>query len=263
MNSPLSIVNSDVWSTPHTGGHFQTKQLSLSQHGESAWPTAKSAWKIFRSHTKFQITWIPIEMTGFRLRQFANNGRFHNWFNGFNSPFVDKLEPIAISTWRNLSPLRDIPNCIDFYLKLLDFADKCCRTMVNVTTLLRCKFACEHSHPLGICISFRPLEAWTYLRFSSCHLQSRHFAGTRWASVRCRYKSDDHILTEKPIWSNVGVSDIPNKGLDGKPDHRGQQEEWRDQNVEQSQRGKCFSWTEPDLFNIGVCDKGLQKQDTR
>jgi len=104
--------------------------------------------------------------------------------------------------------------------------------MVNVTTLLRCKSVCEHSHPLGICISFRPQEAWTYLRFSSCHLQSRHFAGTRWASVHCRYKSDDHILTDKPKWSNVGVRNIPNKGLDGKPDHRGQQEEWRDQNVE-------------------------------
>lgn len=55
----------------------------------------------------------------------------------------------------------------------------------------------------------------------------------------------------------------PDQCLHCKSDHGGEQEEWCDQDVEESQRGECPGWTQPVLRVADVCvsNKGLTENN--
>lgn len=57
---------------------------------------------------------------------------------------------------------------------------------------------------------------------------------------------------------------VPDQGLHGKPHHSGEQEEWCDQDVEESQRGECLGWSQlvVRFADVGVSNKGLKENIT-
>lgn len=59
-----------------------------------------------------------------------------------------------------------------------------------------------------------------------------------------------------------GTDYIPDESLNCKSHHSGEQEEWCDQDVEESERGERLGWTQPVLRVADVCvsNKGLKKR---
>lgn len=54
---------------------------------------------------------------------------------------------------------------------------------------------------------------------------------------------------------------VPDQGFNCKSHHSGEQEEWCDQDVEESQRGECLGWTQLVLrsADVRVSNKGLKE----
>lgn len=63
----------------------------------------------------------------------------------------------------------------------------------------------------------------------------------------------------KRLWH--ATNNVPDQSLNCKSHHGGQQEEWCNQDVEESQRGECLGWSQLVVRFADVCvsDEGLKE----